>query len=508
MRRVSRRDKTGYTLEQALYGRGIHKLPFPIEEVDDFYFATPRLAKQSDALRNLVEFGDLILVVSGVEGAGKTAFLNQLLLSADSRWRVARIEAREVTSLDRLVEALLSGFGIRLRGDDAPGDESLLRTFLTEVHAGGNVAMAVVDDAHLLPQICNEYLLALAGQRGYSNLRLLLTTEPGRLGFATNDPQRVHVVVLQPFDLQQCGDYIQARLRYAGLVGDNPFDAATVEAIHQDARGVPAAIHPLALHALLAAADAPPRPRRRHLLRRRPLALAAVLLVACVAGAWLLQTEPARLPRRADDPGSAGLVRGRVEGLASGPAAAAGNAGTAAAAAPAPLVASALSRGSRGDAPGPPAGTVPAPMGAGIVGPKRGAPALAMRPAVAVTSEAPGKDNSALPAARLAGNVTPAVVTTPHDLDWLRTQDPSHYVLQLVGTRDPAAVARFLDEHGLGAAGAWFETSHEDRRWYVVVYGMYPDRAAARAAIATLPEALRAGSPWPRTVGSIVESAR
>ena len=61
-----------FALDQTLAAYGIRKLPFPIDEVDDFYFATPTLAKQSDSLRSLIEYSDLILVVSGVEGAGKS----------------------------------------------------------------------------------------------------------------------------------------------------------------------------------------------------------------------------------------------------------------------------------------------------------------------------------------------------------------------------------------------------------------------------------------------------
>ncbi len=77
-----------------------------------------------------------------------------------------------------------------------------------------------------------------------------------------------------------------------------------------------------------------------------------------------------------------------------------------------------------------------------------------------------------------------------------------------MGARDRAAVGRFLEAHRLGDRGAWFTTSHQAQPWFVVVYGLYPDKAAARAAIETLPDALRAGSPWARSVGSIIESAR
>ncbi len=42
---------------------------------------------------------------------------------------------------------------------------------------------------------------------------------------------RVHVVVLQPFDLQQSGDYLHTRLNAAGLVGDSPFSASVIACI-------------------------------------------------------------------------------------------------------------------------------------------------------------------------------------------------------------------------------------------------------------------------------------
>ena len=140
---------------------------------------------------------------------------------------------------------------------------------------------------------------------------------------------------------------------------------------------------------------------------------------------------------------------------------------------------------------------------------------VSVQPASTVTSPSPAKGSTqvAEPLAPLAGNVTtsasiPAEGQAAYDLDWLRKQEPSGYVIQLVGTRSAAAAGKFVDEHKLGPQGAWFLTSHENKPWYVVVYGMYPDNASAKAAIKTLPEPLRAGSPWPRSVASVVENAR
>jgi DamX protein len=518
---VKQNDIPAFALDHTLTAYGIRKLPFPIEEVDDFYFATPALAKQSDALKNLVEYSDLILVVSGVEGAGKTAFLNQFLLATDGRWRVSRIDARAATTIGALVEEMLTGFGITERGENAQEDEALLRTHLTELNAGEKIAIAVVDDAHLLPQICTQFLVTLAEERALIDLRLLLTTEPGRLGFSTNDPKQVHVVVLQPFDVQQSGDYIHTRLSYAGLVGDSPFDTQVVDEIYQDSGGLPGAIHPLAVHTLLANSDAS-RPRRRPLLGSRVFAYAAALLLVVAGTVWFFGTQPERVRIAEREPTATGSVRGRVEGLPAGSAEQGGGAGhSARSEAFVESVTPKAAATGEGAERGPP--VVPARAGDDAKMSKLDSDGATLRSAVAVTSpakEAPGAGGGA-PTVRLASNATPAV-TAPskppavpgkapdqtHDLAWLRAQDPSHYVIQLVGTRDKSAAARFLDDHRLGVEGAWFVTSHENKPWYVVVYGLYPDGVAARAAIKTLPRPLQDGAPWARSVGSIVENTR
>ena len=520
MRNVKQKESPAFALDHTLTAYGIRKLPFPIEEVDDFYFATPALAKQSDALKNLVEYSDLILVVSGVEGAGKTAFLNQFLLAADNQWRISRIDAQAATTIGALVEEMLTGFGITERGEDAQEDEALLRTRLTELHAGGKVTMIVVDDAHLLPQICTEFLVALAEERDLIDPRLLLTTEPGRLGFPTNDPKHVHVVVLQPFDVQQSGDYIHTRLSYAGLVGDSPFDTQAVDEIYQDSAGLPGAIHPLAVHTLLANSDTS-LASRRPVLGTRAIAYVAALLVVGGGVAWFLRTQPAGMQLVGGGPTATGSVRGRIEGLPmQAPERAGGEDGTTETTPTAPFVGSVTPKSASGDDPGTAPRIVAARTDDEVKVSTLNDNAVSMRSAVAVTSPGPAKDVAGIggePVVRLASNATPAASTPAkpsagrdqaHDLNWLRTQDPSHYVIQLVGTRDKSAAARFLDDHRLGSKGAWFVTSHEDKPWYVVVYGLYPNGTAARAAIKSLPRALQDGAPWPRSVASVVENAR
>jgi DamX protein len=530
---VKAKEKPAFALEDTLAVFGIRKNPFPIDETDDLFFSTPTLTKQIDLLRNLVEYSDLLLVVSGVEGAGKTTFLDQFLLVTDRHWKCCRIDARTAMTLDALVDELLDGFGLKARGEDARGDEALLHAYLADLRANDDVPLVTVDDAHLLPQICTEFLLGLAREREHSELRLLLCAEPGRLGFPTNDPKHVHVVVLQPFDEQQSGDYIHTRLSYGGLGGDSPFSASVIDDIHQDSGGLPGAIHSLALHTLMANTDisrlasspsvfglVQGRPLR---FRRPMLYLAAALLIG--GGAVIfLRPGPGLETVASMDTETTGKLRGRVTGVTvqattGEPSTPAGDRQGAGGAQPGavPFAGSVTAKAPAREPQAATPGVVRAHAGSDAKVFTLGESGTSARPAVAVSAATPGKDPASGKdtgqVVRLAGNVTaaassPAKAQAGRDLDWLRKQDPSHYVIQLVGTRDAAAAGKFLEDHKLGSQGAWFVTSHESKPWYIVVYGTYPDNSSARTAINALPETLRARSPWPRSVASVIKNAR
>lgn len=510
---VNTAEKSPFALKTALASYGIRSNPFPIDESDEFFFSTRNIGKQLAALGNLAEYGDLLLVISGVEGAGKTTALNQFQRAADARWSICRIDAQPAMTIDSLLEQLLTGFSVDTRGDDAVENERLLRSHLDALAARGAIALLAVDDAHLMPRACLDRVLGLSQHDGEPALRLLLTTEPARLGISTDDAKRVHVVVLEPFDMQQCGDYLNMRLSHAGLVGDSPFSNSVVEAIHQDSGGIPGEIHPLALHALLANAKSQGL-RRRPVATRRALLYLALVLAVAGAGALLLSPDPDRDALATKDPGATGKVRGYVAtNPAPTPAPAAG-------AKSSPLrsdiASTEATRRPRA------AGTQTAKMFVTDTGQgSKRASVDGDRPATiaaaAVTTPAPVKRTAPAavgqPAVDLASNVTPAVVsatpaTTAYDLEWLRGQNPSHYVIQLVGTRSADAARDFVERHALAGKAGPIAITHEKKPWHVVLYGVYPDATAARAAIAALPAPLRAGSPWPRSVASVLVRAR
>jgi DamX protein len=104
---------------------------------------------------------------------------------------------------------------------------------------------------------------------------------------------------------------------------------------------------------------------------------------------------------------------------------------------------------------------------------------------------------------------TATVVPVPAEdpaMAWLRSREPDRYTLQLIGSRERAAIDRFVERHGLRPPYAVFERALREAPWYSLVVGDYADRQSAVAARSDLPSALRDSDVWPRSFGSIQAS--
>lgn len=168
----------------------------------------------------------------------------------------------------------------------------------------------------------------------------------------------------------------------------------------------------------------------------------------------------------------------------------------------------------------PPVPEIPAPAAARPTPPSdAGAPAAAGRPVGEID---PGpQDEAGVPVVAQASPSEPDITAAPAppatvDTDapadtgagWLLARAPERYTLQLVGSRERAAIDRFVARHGLRPPYAVFERSLRGAPWYSLVSGDYPDRDAAVAARSSLPPTLRDSDVWPRSFGSIRASMR
>ncbi len=97
------------------------------------------------------------------------------------------------------------------------------------------------------------------------------------------------------------------------------------------------------------------------------------------------------------------------------------------------------------------------------------------------------------PAASLSA-VSPAeLFTTNADqgADWIRTQDPEHYTIQVIALRTPDKLVEFKTLHPDWEPFAIFRPAHNAKPLWVLVQGVYTDIEAARAAAAAFPPGLQ-----------------
>jgi DamX protein len=83
------------------------------------------------------------------------------------------------------------------------------------------------------------------------------------------------------------------------------------------------------------------------------------------------------------------------------------------------------------------------------------------------------------------------------------------YSLQLLGSRSRQAVIDYVRQNRLRSEQtAYYRGSYKGGEWYVLVYGIFPNRQSALDAQAGLPVRVRREKPWPRSLASVHTAIR
>ena len=547
------------------------------------FFEDADLRQRLNLLRHLIQSTDMIVLVLGEAGLGKSTWLAQLAGSPESRWQFCALRAEEQVGAATLL-------GNLARCCDLPSDcgrpalDYLLVDHAAALARSARIPVAALDDAQdASPEALRAVLmLAVPHADEAAAWRVVLFGEPAledqvtQLGLPAELHERLYTLTIPALSREQSEGYLALALTGAGGDGQTSWSAAELD----QARGVPAA-----LNALLArATGAPPAaaPAAGPVRRARPgrwtvaaitvavLALAGVLLfqdainqrvgggstpaeeIALPAhDQWSPNSAPARDAPDATQAGSlapeppAGDIAPHEVPPDSG-AAVAQQAPAAERAASAPDSGAKTARPApepSTPAPPPPAGEDPMPPrsqplpeiestaeaasagetsapGASAPGAsdpgasepeaaEPGASARGASPSGASAPEAslpnaPTADANSVPSSAdaAAGNAPEARGRT-----WLLARAPERYTLQVLGSRIADAAHRAIRDHGLEEA-ALYTVRYQGRDYHVLVQGDYPNREAARSAIADLPAALRRGGPWPRRFADVQQEVR
>ena len=475
-------------------------------------------------LHHLARYSQLLLVVTGPQGSGKT-LLRQALVASTNKQSVQSVvvSARGAGDAAGVLRQVAQALNV------AQAQIGAILAQVVQLALTGQEVYLLVDDAEQLDESALEALLALAAGAPEGRPHVFLFGESSLIAGLeqlNTEEERFHVIELQPYTEEETREYLDQRLEGAGR-GVELFTADQISDIHEGSDGWPGIINQVArdamIEAMIASRSAVKRPSMGfNMPKKHVLAISAVVVVA-VAAAWLLPgrskapttgapaTEQAQLP----------LGQGTPQPNASGGPAVefAGSSQPM----PLPLVGQSqpVMRGplaeaaggiSEGDDGVPVEGSSATPPTVTTIAPPAGetpspAPVPATRPVptpeptqVAVAKPAPVAKPVPAPAAKPADKPV-TVAKASAGGSWYAGQAPGNYVVQILGTSSEATAQKFVKEQG--GEYRYFKKVLNGKPLFVITYGNFANRDAAVTAIKALPAKVQAGKPWPRTVASV-----
>lgn len=534
------------------------------------FFAGGEFGRRLDLLRHLAQSSQLLLLVLGPQGSGKTTLLNELLTRAEHYWRACRVQAvadMDTTALFRQL-ALCTDLPTDC-GEQAL--TLLLIEHAANLEHSSQIPVVMIDDAHLLSSSARAALVRL-GRPGPQNPHPWHVLLFGQSGMEADiDEADRHTVQLGPLSPDQLGAYVHHRLSAAGFdqaVGPEEtrrlYKAShglpgQLEPLLGDLMRAPkAAPAPSSPPEPAPPTDDRPRPDRRRLYVRAGAAAAVVVVLGTLLAFQdrinaLFQGSGESAGSTASDAPMAQapvtLPAVPLAPLPLTPPDTADETHTPPSVASAPTDSMAKeTTASPDEAPTPPAVTTPSaapppeeapPSAPGATTPPAAsektpvtvaappAPVQAREPEPQKTQASPPEAAPApvakpAPAPAPTAKPSPVQATTPSATaakakpaspsraghDWVLAQDPQHYTLQLLGSRDEATVRKAVKGGRLEENAHYYRIQYRGGDWYVLIYGSFADRTQAARAAQKLPAQPGAGKPWIRRVHAVQEEVR
>jgi len=452
----------------------------PFGAVSPRYFLTPELNQRLNLIRHLIQNSEQLLLVLAKNGYGKTSLLKQLKKVAskqDEHWWIYNFVSEPTLSPDSLFATVLAAFNIKQNGKPMPVLQESLRSHIAATRYNGQLPVLFVDDAHKLPLVTLKSIIELAMQgEPLTRMRVILFCEPQITSilaapeFKIVQNNMVHTLDIPNFSPTQVRDYLQFRLRGTKYADIHPFTSDVIKKISAKSEGVPFNVNRYAQQILHQFEEPHHEPtlNRSPFYPKLPWGIPMVLVLICIAlliywkyltpiGNNNLQPIDMSFPTGS----SPSTLYDHV-----------------------PLTPTRQTTDT---------GAIPQNLtdlstdAANFTG-------SGLRPENNAISPTPSVDLT---------STTQIGQTEVRGEKWLRNQNPNAYTLQILGVHERITLRKFLLQYELDDI-AMFKTTHSGKSWYVLVYGVYPTRQQALAALETLPPSLRQDTkPWARSIASV-----
>lgn len=283
---------------------GLQRHPFPPTPDAAAYFMTPGLMSDYEELRHCILARKGIVLVSGEVGLGKTTLVRRLMLDLERAQAVTAMVFNTFLQEQALLDAIARDFGLTPATDMAQTLARLNALFL-DVHARGQVAVLIIDDAQNLAPASLELIRLLSNLETAQEklLQIVLVGQPELVDTLQSTQLRqlisrvVKHVRLQGLSQMTLARYVEFRLNAAGAGGTITVAPAAYRALYRQTQGNLRRVHLIldrCLYGLVArqqryidetlllsaSADAGMTPKPKTSTRRRRLVLTTGLLTA------------------------------------------------------------------------------------------------------------------------------------------------------------------------------------------------------------------------------------
>lgn len=479
-------------------------------------------------LHHLARYGQLLLLVTGPKGSGKT-LLRQALVASTNKQSVQSLvlSGKECSTAVGVLAQIARG----IEAGSASSAAILARA--GQLALTGQEEYLLVDDAGLLDDQALEALLVLAAGNGEGRLHVFLFGEAelaARLGALSGGTEGFHAIELNPYTDAETREYLSQRIEGAGQTIDL-LTEEQVEEIHARSDGWPGAINLIAREILVDAMLADRGDQNGgSFISRLPHKHMLALAIVCVAVTvfWFMSGDKQETPMSNSLPAGGGQA---VDGTS--PTVAVEFSSSAEPQAAQPVIREPLAQASTEEGAEDSveisslAGTdesvievvvdtqasVPLPLPVKTAEPEI-IPAAAGNAPLAITVDeaaqtvpvevvetAPAVKPAPAPVAEASPNPQAEVHGVPVGTAWYSAQPSGRFALQVLGTRSEASAKAFVKQNG--GEYHYYSKAHQGSPLYVVTYGVFSSRAAAEAALKSLPAKIQAGKPWPKTFASI-----
>ncbi|KEA65079.1 DamX, an inner membrane protein involved in bile resistance [Marinobacterium lacunae] len=506
------------------------------------YFEPVSRLQLASKMRHLLRFSDLLLLIVGEDGCGRSTLLQQLAVDErSSDVRQALIQCDETVDVTRLLSTLVAALGV-----DCPGDADnrtrlkALHTYSRTLHEAGVPLILLIDDADFLTNNALELLINFALlEEGAPRVVLTGTSEFEQRfvanGFDQTLDGRLHVQSLAAFEPEEAREFIEELLPPGVALSPR-----RLRQLIEDSRGLPGRLS-AGLRKQMHDGGLT-RSRARSLPMPGPYAavIGGVLLAVLGVSVWLyLPSEPTEQPEETT----------RVVMPLDIPVAAEGEV-TSVVDVRSELQQKLAEQERKLESQeesavldtAEPVGSVDEEAPSVAVEPEQVVRSVSSAPTVddeasetqeaALVEQKPVADTASIPVtsktstevkvaaprtdpprptAEVAKKVeapTSQSVSSFLRADELLQWPDKGYTLQLLGAREASSVEAFIKAQKNPERFYYFRTLYKGAPWHVVVYGQFSDRASATAAVQTLPAELRKLRPWARSIAGVKSDIR